>query len=102
MLELGQPLHAFDASKINAELIIRSAGSTKTIKTLDNQERKLIEEDLVVADKKEALALAGVMGGASSEVTDSTTQIALEAARFEPIRIAKSSRRHKLSSEASR
>jgi phenylalanyl-tRNA synthetase beta chain len=102
MLELGQPLHAFDASKINAELIIRSAGSTKTIKTLDNQERKLIEEDLVVADKKEALALAGVMGGASSEVTDSTTQIALETARFEPIRIAKSSRRHKLSSEASR
>ena len=102
MLELGQPLHAFDASKINTELIIRSAGNTKTIKTLDNQERKLIAEDLVVADKKEALALAGVMGGASSEVTDSTTQIALEAARFDPIRIAKSSRRHKLSSEASR
>jgi phenylalanyl-tRNA synthetase beta chain len=62
----------------------------------------LAAEDLVVADKKEALALAGVMGGASSEVTDATTQIALEAARFEPIRIAKSSRRHKLSSEASR
>ncbi|MEJ6626914.1 MAG: phenylalanine--tRNA ligase subunit beta [Actinomycetes bacterium] len=102
MLELGQPLHAFDASKISSELIIRSAGSTKTIKTLDNQERKLDSEDLVVADKSIALALAGVMGGASSEVTDETTQIALEAARFDPIRIAKSSRRHKLSSEASR
>ena len=102
MLELGQPLHAFDASKIDTELIIRSAGDTKTIRTLDNQERKLESEDLVVADKKEALALAGVMGGASSEVTDATTQIALEAARFNPIRIAKSSRRHKLSSEASR
>jgi phenylalanyl-tRNA synthetase beta chain len=102
MLELGQPLHAFDAAKISSELIIRSAGSTKTIKTLDNQERKLDSDDLVVADKKEALALAGVMGGASSEVTDGTTQIALEAARFDPIRIAKSSRRHKLSSEASR
>ena len=102
MLELGQPLHAFDAAKISSELSIRSAGSTKTIKTLDNQERKLDSDDLVVADKREALALAGVMGGASSEVTDGTTQIALEAARFDPIRIAKSSRRHKLSSEASR
>jgi len=102
MLELGQPLHAFDASKIESQLIIRNAGNTKTIKTLDNQERRLSADDLVVADKKEALALAGVMGGASSEVTDGTTQIALEAARFDPIRIAKSSRRHKLSSEASR
>jgi phenylalanyl-tRNA synthetase beta chain len=102
MLELGQPLHAFDASKIESQLVIRNAGNTKTIKTLDNQERRLVPDDLVVADKNEALALAGVMGGASSEVTDGTTQIALEAARFDPIRIAKSSRRHKLSSEASR
>ena len=102
MLELGQPLHAFDAMKIDTSLIMRRAGSTKTIKTLDNQERKLNSDDLVVADKSTALALAGVMGGATSEVTGKTTQIALEAARFDPITIAKSSRRHKLSSEASR
>jgi phenylalanyl-tRNA synthetase beta chain len=102
MLELGQPLHAFDATKIDSSLVMRRAGSTKKIKTLDNQERKLDSDDLVVADKSTALALAGVMGGASSEVTDKTTQIALEAARFDPITIAKSSRRHKLSSEASR
>jgi len=102
MLELGQPLHAFDATKIDTSLIIRRAGNTKTIKTLDNQERKLNSDDLVVADKSTALALAGVMGGATSEVTGKTTQIALEAARFDPITIAKSSRRHKLSSEASR
>jgi phenylalanyl-tRNA synthetase beta chain len=102
MLELGQPLHAFDATKIDTSLIMRRAGNTKTIKTLDNQERKLNSDDLVVADKSTALALAGVMGGATSEVTGKTTQIALEAARFDPITIAKSSRRHKLSSEASR
>ena len=102
MLELGQPLHAFDAEKIDTSLVIRRAGVTKSMKTLDNQERKLDSDDLVVADKKSALALAGVMGGASSEVTDKTSRIALEAARFDPITIAKASRRHKLSSEASR
>jgi len=102
MLELGQPLHAFDAEKIDTSLVMRRAGNTKTIKTLDNQERKLDAQDLVVADKTSALALAGVMGGASSEVTNATSKIALEAARFDPITIAKASRRHKLSSEASR
>jgi len=102
MLELGQPLHAFDAEKIDTSLVIRRAGETKSMKTLDNHERKLDADDLVVADKKSALALAGVMGGASSEVTDKTSKIALEAARFDPITIAKASRRHKLSSEASR
>ena len=102
MLELGQPLHAFDAEKIDTALVIRRAGLTKSIKTLDNQDRKLDPEDLVVADKSSALALAGVMGGATSEVTGATSKIALEAARFDPITIAKGSRRHKLSSEASR
>ena len=102
MLELGQPLHAFDSSKIDGSLIIKRAGNSLNFKTLDGQERKLDKDDLVVADKKESLALAGVMGGASSEVTSSTTSIALEAARFDPVTIARGSRRHKLSSEASR
>lgn len=102
MLELGQPLHAFDSSKIDGSLIIKRAGDSLKFKTLDGQDRKLDKEDLVVADKKGPLALAGVMGGASSEVTSSTTSIALEAARFDPVSIARGSRRHKLSSEASR
>jgi phenylalanyl-tRNA synthetase beta chain len=102
MLELGQPLHAFDAEKIDTALVMRRAGDTKMITTLDNQKRNLDPTDLVVADKSSALALAGVMGGASSEVTDTTSKIALEAARFDPMTIAKGSRRHKLSSEASR
>ena len=102
MLELGQPLHAFDATKISGSLVMRRAGESSKLKTLDGQDRKLDKEDLVVADKSNPLALAGVMGGATSEVTDQTTSIALEAARFDPITIAKSSRRHKLSSEASR
>jgi len=84
MLELGQPLHAFDAEKIDTALVIRRAGDTKTITTLDNQKRNLDSTDLVVADKSSALALAGVMGGASSEVTDSTSKIALEARRGTP------------------
>lgn len=102
MLELGQPLHAFDRTKISGALNIRRAGSDKSIKTLDGQERKLDSEELVVCDSSGPLALAGVMGGASSEVTESTKAIALEGARFDPITIAKASRRHKLSSEASR
>ena len=89
MLELGQPLHAFDSSKIDGSLIIKRAGDSLKFKTLDGQDRKLDKEDLVVADKKGPLALAGVMGGASSEVTSSTTSIALEAARFDPVSIAR-------------
>ncbi len=102
MLELGQPLHAFDAEKISGELEIRRANSGVKFKTLDGQERLLAESDLVVADRNGPLALAGVMGGLSSEVTQSTKSIALEGARFDPLTIAKASRRHKLSSEASR
>lgn len=102
MLELGQPLHAFDRSQIEGSLHIRRAGKTKTFTTLDGQERTLLSEDLLVADDVRALALAGTMGGANSEVGPSTTSLAIEAARFDPISIAKNARRHKLSTEASR
>jgi len=102
MLELGQPLHAFDRDKIQGALHIRRAGDTKSLTTLDGQERQLAQQDLLVADDKDALALAGTMGGATSEVTPATKSIALEAARFDPISIAKNSRSHRLSSEASR
>lgn len=102
MLELGQPLHAFDADQINGHLEIRKAGNSKKLTTLDGVERALSEDDLVVADTKNVLALAGTMGGLDSEITDKTTRIAIEAVHFDAISIAKNSRRHKLSSEASR
>ena len=102
MIELGQPLHAFDRAKIVDGLEITYAVDGTKFKTLDNQERVLSGSDLVVRDSKQVLALAGTMGGLDSEITDSTTTIAIEAVRFDPIAIAKNSRRHKLSTEASR
>ena len=102
MLELGQPLHAFDADTIDGFLEIRRAKDSKKLKTLDGIDRELNPDDLVVADSKTVLALAGTMGGADSEISDKTTRIAVEAVHFDAISIAKNSRRHKLSSEASR
>jgi len=102
MMELGQPLHAFDADQVKGFLEIRRAGESKTLKTLDGVERALNADDLVVADSKNVLALAGTMGGLDSEITETTTRIAVEAVRFDQISIAKNSRRHKLSTEASR
>jgi len=102
MLELGQPLHAFDAAKIDGALHVKRAGSQMEFTTLDNQKRTLSADSLLIADDAKALALAGTMGGLESEVTDSTKRIALEAAHFDPISIAKNSRSQRLSSEASR
>ena len=102
MLELGQPLHAFDKAKISGGLTIKRAGKAQPFTTLDGQVRQLDPDDLMVCDDKQPLALAGTMGGQSSEISDSTTDIALEAVRFDPVCVAKNSRRHKLSSEASR
>ena len=102
MLELGQPLHAFDRHKIKGSLHLKRAGKSEKFTTLDGQIRTLDPMDLMVTDDEKPLALAGTMGGASSEITESTTEIALEAVRFDPVLIAKNSRRHKLSSEASR
>ena len=102
MLELGQPLHAFDKSKIKGGLTVKRAGKAQKFVTLDGQERTLDADDLMVCDDDQPLALAGTMGGLSSEITETTTDIALEAVHFCPVCIAKNSRRHKLSSEASR
>lgn len=102
MLELGQPLHAFDAEKIHGGLSIKRAGSVQKFTTLDGQERTLDPDDLMVWDDQKPLALAGTMGGLESEITETTSRIAVEAVRFNPITVAKNSRRHKLSSEASR
>ncbi|MBU3692944.1 MAG: phenylalanine--tRNA ligase subunit beta [Candidatus Nanopelagicaceae bacterium] len=102
MLELGQPLHAFDTAKIQGSLRVQRAGKYKDFVTLDNVKRKLSTEDLVIADDKKVLALAGTMGGLESEVSEFTASIALEAAHFTPMAVAQNSRRHVLSSEASR
>jgi len=102
MLELGQPLHAFDKSKIAGGLTIKRAGKSAPFTTLDGQVRQLDPDDLMVWDDKQPLALAGTMGGAFSEISETTVDIALEAVRFDPTCIARNSRRHKLSSEASR
>ncbi|MFM8842797.1 MAG: phenylalanine--tRNA ligase subunit beta [Actinomycetota bacterium] len=102
MLELGQPLHAFDSAKIAGTLRVQRAGKFKELQTLDNQKRKLVADDLLIADDKKPLALAGTMGGLDSEVTEFTVSIALEAAHFDSLSISRNSRRHVLSSEASR
>lgn len=102
MLELGQPLHAFDKAKISGGLTIKRAGKPQPFTTLDGQVRQLDSDDLMVCDDKQPLALAGTMGGQFSEISETTTEIALEAVRFDPVCVAKNSRRHKLSSEASR
>jgi phenylalanyl-tRNA synthetase beta chain len=102
MLELGQPLHAFDKAKIKGGLTIKRAGTAQKFVTLDGVERTLDPNDLMVCDDEQPLALAGTMGGLSSEITETTTDIALEAVHFCPVCVAKNSRRHKLSSEASR
>ncbi|MGA1457882.1 MAG: phenylalanine--tRNA ligase subunit beta [Aquiluna sp.] len=102
MLELGQPLHAYDLDKLTGGIEVRRANKGEKITTLDDKERILHEEDLLITDESGPIGIAGVMGGASTEVTDSTTKILLEAAIFDPISIARSARRHKLPSEASR
>ena len=102
MFEVGQPLHAFDADKVKGTIKARFAKKNETLETLDHTERELDPQDLVIADDNGALSVAGVMGGAQSEISESTTRIVIEAAHFNSVVIARSSRRHKLSSEASR
>jgi phenylalanyl-tRNA synthetase beta chain len=102
MLEMGQPLHAYDADKLNGSMSVRRAAKGESLKTLDGQARTLNPEDLVIADLSGAIGLAGVMGGASTEVSQATTSVLIEAANFDGVSIARSARRHKLPSEASK
>jgi phenylalanyl-tRNA synthetase beta chain len=102
MLEVGQPLHAFDASTVDGPLVVRRAKDGETLSTLDDAERKLDADDTVICDNTGPVSLAGVMGGASTEISDKTTDILLEAAIWDPASIARTVRRHKLPSEASR
>ncbi len=102
MLELGQPLHAFDRDKLSGPLAVAAAAPGQPLETLDHVQRTLDGEDLVIAEPRGPLALAGIMGGLSSEIDQATSSVVIEAVHFDAVRIARSSRRHKLSSEASR
>lgn len=102
MLETGQPLHFYDADKLTGGITVRRAEPGEKLTTLDGKERDLHAEDLLITDGSGPIGLAGVMGGASTEVTDSTSTIVIEAARFDEVSIARTARRHKLPSEASK
>lgn len=102
MLETGQPLHAYDLAKLTGGITVRRANEGETLVTLDGQERKLHVEDLVIADDSGAIGLAGVMGGESTKTDENTVDVLVEAATFDPVSIARTSRRHRLPSEASK
>ncbi|MFE4081361.1 phenylalanine--tRNA ligase subunit beta [Paenarthrobacter sp. YIM B13468] len=102
MLELGQPNHCYDLDKLAGDIVVRRAVAGEKITTLDDKERTLDVEDLLITDDSGAIGIAGVMGGAHTEVSDSTTNILVEAAHFDEVSIARSRRRHKLPSEASK
>lgn len=99
--ELGQPLHAFDAAKITGKLVVKTVAAGTKFTTLDDVERTLHEEDLMICDDKGALAIAGVFGGKNSGVTETTNSIFLESAYFNPVSIRKTAKRHSLSTDAS-
>jgi phenylalanyl-tRNA synthetase beta chain len=101
MLELGQPLHAFDANKLSGGIVVRQANEGESFRALDGSELRLSRTDLVIADAKGAIALAGVMGGEQSAVVDETTDILLESALFQPASVRRSARLHGLHSESS-
>lgn len=102
LLEYGQPLHAFDLDRIGgAQIVVRTAKGGEKLTTLDGKERPLAADDLLICDKDTPLVLAGVMGGASSEVTDKTTRVLLECACFQPTAVRRSSKRHALHTESS-
>jgi phenylalanyl-tRNA synthetase beta chain len=102
LLLFGQPLHAFDYDKLQSEeIVVRYAKEQEKLTTLDGEERNLTEENLVITNGKEPVALAGVMGGLDSEITETTVTVALEAALFDPISIRKTSKQFNLRSESS-
>ncbi|MGW2598308.1 phenylalanine--tRNA ligase subunit beta [Streptomyces klenkii] len=107
MLELGQPLHAYDRSRLDGPIGVRRAERGEKLTTLDGTKRVLDAEDLVITDNRGPIGLAGVMGGAETEIAghaagQATTEVVIEAAHFDPTAIARAVRRHKLPSEAAK
>ncbi len=102
MVELGQPLHFYDLDRIKGAITVRRAAQKEQVKTLDGQVRTLDAEDLLITDESGPIGMAGVMGGESTEITPNTVNVLIEAAIFDPISTARTARRHRLASEASR
>lgn len=103
LLELGQPVHAFDLARLDGGAIrVRRARAGETLTTLDGKPRMLDPEVLIITDRQRPVALAGIMGGADSEVTDATTSILLECAWFDPTRVRRGAQRLGMATEASR
>ncbi|WP_222196147.1 phenylalanine--tRNA ligase subunit beta [Modestobacter italicus] len=102
MLELGQPMHAFDRDRLTGPVEVRLARAGERLTTLDGVDRALTDDDLLIADGSGPIGLAGVMGGASTEIGDGTTSVLLEAAHWAPTGISRGVRRHKLPSEAAK
>jgi len=102
MFELGHPTHGYDLATLTGGIVIRRATEGETIETLDGKVRKLSTEDLLVTDGSGPIGLAGVMGGAATEISSTTTDVLVEAANWEPVSIARTARRHKLPSEAAK
>ncbi|WP_326836720.1 phenylalanine--tRNA ligase subunit beta [Amycolatopsis rhabdoformis] len=102
MLELGHPLHAFATTAIQGDLVVRRASAGEKLTTLDDVERTLDADDIVIADDSGVISLAGTMGGASTEITPESTDVLLEAAHWNPASISRTARRHKLFSEAAK
>src|SRR3712207_6026146 len=102
MLELGQPMHAFDRDAVTGPIVVRRASAGERLTTLDGAVRALDGDDLLITDDSGPIGLAGVMGGASTEIGDGTTAVLLEAAHWEPTGVARTARRHRLPSEAAK
>jgi phenylalanyl-tRNA synthetase beta chain len=102
MLELGQPIHAYDRSALSGPIGVRRARAGERLTTLDDVDRALDPGDLLITDDSGPIGLAGVMGGATTEIGERTTDIVIEAANFDPVSIGRTARRHRLPSEASR
>jgi phenylalanyl-tRNA synthetase beta chain len=102
MLELGQPMHAFDRDAVSGPITVRLAREGEKLTTLDGVVRKLTSDDLLITDDTGPIGLAAVMGGASTEIGDGTTDVLLESAHWEPTGVARTARRHRLPSEAAK
>ncbi len=102
MIELGQPIHAYDLDELSGGITVRRAGKGEKLTTLDDVTRTLSGEDLLITDESGPIGLAGVMGGQTTEIGSGTTNVLVEAANFDPVSIARTARRHKLPSEASK
>jgi phenylalanyl-tRNA synthetase beta chain len=101
MLELGQPLHAFDRGKLDGEIVVRRAAPGETLETLDHVTRTLDPDDILITDSSGPISVAGTMGGLSTEIDENSTDIVIEGAHFDAVGTAKQARRHRLHSEAS-